>query len=317
MRNFCQLTLLCFSAAAVCLPGAQAQTTSAPLDVPVLKVTSQAGATSILIGSVHVGLPTLRQPTADLFTGKKLLVIEQVAGDGPRPPARKFAPGAQERAIASGGIWPRAPWAIGLTDSQVQAIADRLACAPGWPAGQTSAQVMQAAQVILAMDSAVTAQEFAIRPCSLPGVESRDVVMEQAARARGIRVAGLESQVEVERHRLAVPNWVYVQHIVAATSSQSAQALDKVAQGLNVGDYALVAQSVSSLTSDVKAKEIYNQAMVVERNKEWLPRLTGYLDQGSAVIVVGAFHLPGQFGLLKLLKDSGYAVEPYSVPAIK
>jgi uncharacterized protein YbaP (TraB family) len=282
--------------------------------VPALKVTSRAGATSILIGSVHVGLPGLRQPTPALFSDMKLLVVEQVANEGPQAPKRKLTPGAQEVALKSGGFWPRAPWAVELTDAQVKTIAERVRCTPGWPVDQSSAP---ATQVILAMESAVTAQEIAIRPCSLPGLESRDAIIERAARAQGIKVVGLESQADVEKHRLDVPNWVYVQHIVAATSIQSTQALDKTVEGLNVGDYALVAQAVSGLTSDVKAKEIYYQAMVVERNKEWLPHLAGYLDQGSAVIVVGALHLPGQFGLLKLLKDSGYAVEPYSVPAIK
>jgi uncharacterized protein YbaP (TraB family) len=37
-------------------------------------------------------------------------------------------------------------------------------------------------------------------------------------------------------------------------------------------------------------------------------RVTGLLDQGNALIAVGALHLPGDEGVLALLEQAGYFV---------
>jgi uncharacterized protein YbaP (TraB family) len=59
--------------------------------------------------------------------------------------------------------------------------------------------------------------------------------------------------------------------------------------------------------------------MVNDRNIAWIPVMRPvmrhYLDEGNAVVVVGAAHLPGQSGLIHLLEKSGYAVERISLPA--
>lgn len=47
-----------------------------------------------------------------------------------------------------------------------------------------------------------------------------------------------------------------------------------------------------------------------ERNKKWIPKLKPVLDKGGAFIAVGALHLPGEVGVLELLKEEGYKVKP-------
>ncbi len=55
--------------------------------------------------------------------------------------------------------------------------------------------------------------------------------------------------------------------------------------------------------------ELY-QALVVSRNKAWLPQIEKALQQSQPVfIVVGTLHLLGEEGLLTLLKEKGYAIE--------
>ena len=46
------------------------------------------------------------------------------------------------------------------------------------------------------------------------------------------------------------------------------------------------------------------------RNLVMAERMTERLDQGGAFIAIGALHLPGEKGLVSLLKARGYRVEP-------
>lgn len=51
------------------------------------------------------------------------------------------------------------------------------------------------------------------------------------------------------------------------------------------------------------------QQLLVTRNKNWLPQLKGYLKTAETeMVLVGSAHLPGEDGLLNLLKKSGYRI---------
>jgi uncharacterized protein len=49
--------------------------------------------------------------------------------------------------------------------------------------------------------------------------------------------------------------------------------------------------------------------VLVERNGFFVTAARPLLDQGGAVIAVGASHLPGELGMVEMLRDAGYAVE--------
>ena len=50
--------------------------------------------------------------------------------------------------------------------------------------------------------------------------------------------------------------------------------------------------------------------LVVNRNKRWAKKIPSLLSKASAFIAVGAGHLPGETGLLNLLRDQGFEVNP-------
>ena len=65
-----------------------------------------------------------------------------------------------------------------------------------------------------------------------------------------------------------------------------------------------------------------HHAVMTERNQRWIPKLRQYLDgrkSGNVMVVVGALHLIGDQGIIRLLQAQGYRVErvraPGSVPA--
>ena len=54
----------------------------------------------------------------------------------------------------------------------------------------------------------------------------------------------------------------------------------------------------------------YMDLLLYDRNKKWAKELDGLLRGKSLLIAVGAGHLPGQQGVIELLRKKGYTVDP-------
>ncbi|WP_233874603.1 TraB/GumN family protein [Paraburkholderia adhaesiva] len=61
----------------------------------------------------------------------------------------------------------------------------------------------------------------------------------------------------------------------------------------------------------------FYRIMIEERNRAWMTPLQRYLDQGNAVVLVGAGHLPSPAGLIRLLTLAGYRVEPTKLTPVR
>ena len=75
-------------------------------------------------------------------------------------------------------------------------------------------------------------------------------------------------------------------------------------------------QDLSGLHQLMKttASEQELELLLVNRNKKWIPKIEELLKSGqSAFIAVGAGHLPGEFGVLHLLRQKGYQVKPLKI----
>lgn len=51
-------------------------------------------------------------------------------------------------------------------------------------------------------------------------------------------------------------------------------------------------------------------ALIYDRNRNWVEKLVKMMPERACLVCVGAGHLPGDQGLLQLLRDRGYTVEP-------
>jgi uncharacterized protein len=83
--------------------------------------------------------------------------------------------------------------------------------------------------------------------------------------------------------------------------------LDKLIQAWMAGD----AKALDSLLLDsFREHPKLEQSLLVDRNRQWLPKIEDYLSQSDpCLVVVGAAHLLGKSGLIELLRQRGYSVE--------
>jgi uncharacterized protein YbaP (TraB family) len=86
------------------------------------------------------------------------------------------------------------------------------------------------------------------------------------------------------------------------------QEFDAIVQAWKVGDTKRLEGSL--LDSFKEYPEVY-QKIVSERNKNWIPKIEELLERrGNTLLVVGAAHLVGPHGVVELLRNKGYVVEP-------
>lgn len=59
--------------------------------------------------------------------------------------------------------------------------------------------------------------------------------------------------------------------------------------------------------------EGYDDVLVVNRNKNWIPVMSEMMTANRTFFAVGAGHLAGAEGVIRLLQKEGYAVKPYKM----
>lgn len=69
-------------------------------------------------------------------------------------------------------------------------------------------------------------------------------------------------------------------------------------------------KKLEDLINSDKSLGGFNDILLYNRNIAWVKKLQNLLSSGSLVIAVGAGHLPGDKGVINLLRKAGYKVEP-------
>ena len=79
---------------------------------------------------------------------------------------------------------------------------------------------------------------------------------------------------------------------------------------------AYMAQDLSKLEEIITNPELGGadaeamDALIYSRNRDWAEKLVKMMPERACLVCVGAGHLPGDQGLLQLLRNKGYTVEP-------
>lgn len=142
-------------------------------------------------------------------------------------------------------------------------------------------------------------------PCAK--VESYETFYTTKATEAGIPVVGLEtveSQVGIfdkipqdlqlqELGKMLAEDYLQseFQTMISAYVAEDIMALDKV------------------MTSNGMMAD-YRSILLDERNQTWIPKIKEAMKTKSVFVAVGAGHLGGELGVIQLLKEAGYTLEP-------
>jgi uncharacterized protein YbaP (TraB family) len=138
-----------------------------------------------------------------------------------------------------------------------------------------------------------------------------DMALQYQATRQGKPTYGLETMEE----QIAVFNGMSLEDQVSLlrdtvqTQKAAQEAMEELTQAYLDRDLAgLMALNEKFRPADTRVYDALMDRLLVQRNRNMTERMQKYLKQGNAFIAVGALHLPGDSGLLKLLSAGGHHV---------
>ncbi|MHA6287794.1 TraB/GumN family protein [Maricaulis sp. CAU 1757] len=82
---------------------------------------------------------------------------------------------------------------------------------------------------------------------------------------------------------------------------------DEMVRAWATGDMVALDRLINESMRD-ETPEVY-QTIIVRRNQDWVPQIAEILEgEGVAFVAVGAAHLPGENGVVELMRDAGHTV---------
>lgn len=131
-----------------------------------------------------------------------------------------------------------------------------------------------------------------------------DEMLYQHAQSKGLMVNGLETIEEQIAMFDLIPDSFIVDYFnrVDELDSDMEQLIDLYCKGQLDRLYKLMMEE--------ETDAFMNQELIVKRNHRMTERMIPLIREKSAFFAVGAGHLPGEEGIIALLKKAGFTVEP-------
>jgi uncharacterized protein len=272
-----------------------AQVEAAPARNFIWKATGKQGVV-YLVGSVHLLTKDFYPLSPALETAYKSsdLLVEEVDMD------EMLAPGAQMQLLSRGLLSGEQTLDKVLTPATYGLLGKKLADV-GAP--------VEALKRMKPWMIALTLEAMQWQKAGFDADLGLDKHFFDQAKQEGKEVQGLET-VEYQIARFDEMPMDLQDHLLAETIKgiDTEQAnMTTLIESWRAGDAPAVERIV---LKDLQQEPRLYQRLLVERNRNWLPKLEALFSRKRpAFVVVGAAHLVGNDGLLALLKAKGYAVE--------
>ena len=144
-----------------------------------------------------------------------------------------------------------------------------------------------------------------------------DLALAVRARSLGLNVLALERLEEQLDFLAGMPEPMQLDLLRQAVADfpRKGELFEELMQAYLIGDLdrleAVAFEQMSDL--DPELRDHFEQIGMIQRNHTMVERALPLLEQGGLMIAVGALHLPGQDGLIALLREAGFALEPVMI----
>lgn len=148
------------------------------------------------------------------------------------------------------------------------------------------------------------------------GLLPLDAALQKKAERAGVSVIGLETIEMQFRSLAAVPQSDQVTLLRTALKmhDRADDMMETLVQAYLQRDLGVIWPLQLALARrhgmEVAAFAAFERHLLTDRNTRMRDRALGHLNYGGVFMAVGALHLPGEKGLVALLRDAGYSVTP-------
>jgi len=134
-----------------------------------------------------------------------------------------------------------------------------------------------------------------------------DQYFNDEAKKRGIPSSGLETV----QYQLSTVNTIPIEEQADMLVASLGTEISEYNKMLDL----YLANDLDGLTALMEDSEMtsdaFNNNFLVQRNKNWIPEIEKLVKLQKTFIAVGAAHLTGENGVVELLQNAGYTVEPF------
>jgi uncharacterized protein len=143
-------------------------------------------------------------------------------------------------------------------------------------------------------------------------VAMEQLVMEEAKK-NGKRIDGLETMAYQMSIFDSIPYKVQAKELLKSISSDDKESeggkeFKELMKAYKDQDLKKLGEMITQTDSEGMMQ--YEDLLLTNRNRNWVEKLKTLLQDKALVIAVGAGHLPGDKGLINLLRKEGYKVTP-------
>ena len=149
-------------------------------------------------------------------------------------------------------------------------------------------------------------------------VSMEQLIMQQAKR-EDKEIKGMETMTYQLSIFDSIPYELQAKQLLAFIEDNSTE--EKASKEYDEMASAYRNQELSKLEDLIKKEEFgignFTDLLLYNRNYNWITTMQKIFNSNSAVIAVGAGHLPGEKGVINLLRRAGYTVEPMENKMVK
>ena len=137
-----------------------------------------------------------------------------------------------------------------------------------------------------------------------------DMELMKIAKEQNEEIYGLETIEDQMNVFDKIPYKLQVEELLKASNDNLVSDKDEMAKMLAVYKSENI-EGMLTLSKESESKMFteYENDLIVQRNKNWIPVIENVTQSKPTFFAVGAAHLAGEDGVIKLLRKQGYIVE--------